>query len=276
MELTLIRQPSQMAAPDSNRDRRLPATEAGHRLYAIGDIHGCYDLLIELLGKIEQHASGLPEGPSPRIVLLGDLIDRGPDSPRVLRFVHALQERTADLTVLMGNHEAMMIDAVAGRPGALKAWMRLGGETTLRGLGIDPPQGNYLAREYATALRSAIPSDQLEWLAGLPTTFRSGDYLFCHAGVRPGVALKRQTRHDLLWIRSDFLSDAGDHGAVVVHGHSVVRAVEVRHNRIGIDTGAYHSGTLSALYLEGDRREIISTGEIEARPLPRTRRLTPA
>ena len=131
---------------------------------------------------------------------------------------------------------------------------------TLASYGIPLPAEPYDEEAVAVALRAAVPRPIRHWLAGLPLTARSGDYFFCHAGVRPGVPLKRQSAQDLLWIRREFLSDDSDHGAVVVHGHSIASDVEWRDNRIGIDTGAYRTGRLTALYLEGTEREIIATG----------------
>jgi serine/threonine protein phosphatase 1 len=245
--------------------RRLPATDPGDRIYAVGDIHGCYHLWLDLLDRIEAHARSLPEGPRTRLVLLGDLVDRGPDSAKVLHLAYEAQRQNPDLTVLLGNHETMLLDALSGRRGALGIWLRSGGEETLQSFGIEPPFQN---RDVMAALHGAMPAAWIEWLQQLPLSTRSGDYFFCHAGVRPGVALRRQAPKDLLWIRRDFVNDAGEHGAVVVHGHSICRTVEVRHNRIGIDTGAYTSGELSAVYLEGTRRELISTRLNDPAPLP--------
>lgn len=253
------------ARREDDDQRRLPSTAAGERLYVIGDIHGCYELWLDLLDRIENHARALPEGPAPQLILLGDMIDRGPGSKKVLRVAYETQRLNTDLIVLLGNHELMMLDALARRKGALDGWLRAGGQETLRSFGIEPP---FNSKEVVTALREAIPAEWVDWLRQLPLSIRSGDYFFCHAGVRPGVAIKRQLPRDLLWIRDDFVNDAGEHGVVVVHGHSVCRSVEVRHNRIGVDTGAYTSGELSAVYLEGTRRELISTRIDQPTALP--------
>lgn len=267
-KLTLASLPDSPPSSRTDQDgdpRRLPSTAEGDRIYVIGDIHGCYDLWLDLLDRIEQHARLLPDGPSPQLILLGDLIDRGPGSRKVLRVAYETQRQNNDLVVLLGNHELMMLDALAGRKNALDGWLRFGGQETLHSFGIEAPFNN---KDAIAALREAIPSEWVDWLRQLPLSMRSGDYFFCHAGVRPGVALKRQNPRDLLWIRDDFVNDAGDHGVVVVHGHSVSRSVEVRHNRIGVDTGAYESGELSAVYLEGTRRELISTRLDKPTPLP--------
>jgi serine/threonine protein phosphatase 1 len=254
----------------SRERHRVPSTAPDDRIYAIGDIHGCYDLWLALLTKIEDHARSLPPGPRPQLILMGDMIDRGPASAKVLKLAYEAQRQNSDLLVLLGNHEMMMLDAVDGRRGAMAAWLRFGGRETLGSLGIDPPEGDFTSKEYATALRAAIPAEWLSWLRRLPLSMRSGDYYFCHAGIRPGLALKRQSPTDLLWIREEFVDDAGEHGLVVVHGHSISRTVEIRHNRIGIDTGAYASGELSAVYLEGTRRELISTTLSDPIALPQT------
>ncbi|GLJ00290.1 metallophosphoesterase [Sphingobium sp. BS19] len=236
-----------------------PSTAEGERIYAIGDIHGRLDLMKDILARIERHAATLPPARSVHIVVLGDMIDRGPDSAAVLRYLHGVQQTTGRLIVLHGNHEELMLRALAGEPGMLRAWMRIGGSATIRSYGVEPPHRDDDQRAAVNDLLKVIPSNIIEWIRHLPLTARSGDYLFCHAGIRPGVALKRQKRADLVWIRDEFLEDPLDHGVMVVHGHSVSTDVEMRGNRIGIDTGAYRTGILTALYLEGEDRQIIST-----------------
>ncbi|ODU68673.1 MULTISPECIES: metallophosphoesterase family protein [unclassified Novosphingobium] len=244
--------------------RARPATDRGERIYAIGDVHGCYELLVALLARLDEHDAGLPAARSQHMLLLGDLIDRGPDSAKVLGFLYDLTRETDQVLVLQGNHEQLMLRALDGEPGMLKAWMRVGGKQTLQSFGITPPDPDEDVdiAGYTAMLNRSFPRPWIDWLRALPLRARSGDYFFCHAGVRPGVALNRQTATDLLWIRGEFLSDLGDHGAVIVHGHSVHTEPEVRHNRIGIDTGAYRTGILSAVYLEGTQRGIITTDSL--------------
>lgn len=237
----------------------MPATAQGERIYAIGDIHGRLDLLQDLLDRIEKHMAYLPPVRSVHIVVLGDMVDRGPDSAAVLRYLHNVQRTTDRLIVLQGNHEELMLRGLAGEPGMLRAWMRIGGNATLRSFGIEPPHRDDDQRAAIADILKVIPANLIEWIRTLPLTARSGDYLFCHAGIRPGVSVKRQKKADLLWIRDEFLEDPQDHGVMVVHGHSVSADVEMRGNRIGIDTGAYRTGVLTALYLEGEDRQIIST-----------------
>ncbi len=237
----------------------MPSTAEGERIYAIGDIHGRLDLMKDLLNRIEKHAASLPPARSVHIVILGDMVDRGPESAEVLRYLYGVQQATGRLIVLQGNHEELMLRALAGEPGMLRAWMRIGGSATIRSFGLEPPHRDDDQRAAVNDILKTIPAHLLDWIRALPLTARSGDYLFCHAGIRPGVALKRQKRADLLWIRDEFLEDPQDHGVMVVHGHSVSTDVEMRGNRIGIDTGAYRTGILTGLYLEGEDRQIIST-----------------
>ena len=237
---------------------RQPATDRGDRIYAIGYVHGRLDLLRELLAKLEAHDASLPAPKNCHILLLGDLVDRGPDSAGVVKFLHEVATKTDRIIVLQGNHESMMLQALDGEPGVLRAWLRVGGRETLQSYGIDPDRFAADSELIAHA-NQVIPRAHLEWLRSLPLTARSGDYFFCHAGVRPGVPLRKQAAVDLLWIREEFLEAEHAYGAVVVHGHSVHTTVESRPNRIGIDTGAYRTGVLTAICLEGTGRTIIST-----------------
>ncbi len=236
----------------------MPSTDSGERIYAIGDIHGRSDLLQQLLAKIGDHSRALPPARSLYVVLVGDLVDRGPDSAGVLEMLFNLQRDNAQLVVLPGNHEDAMLEAIDGDPVAMRRWLAVGGAATMRSFGIDPDSGED-PRDLVRRLRAAVPREWVAWLRRLPMSVQSGDYYFVHAGIRPGIPLRRQVRTDMLWIREDFLDDPRDHGAVIVHGHSISPEVEFRRNRIGIDTGAYRTGVLSAVYLEGDRQEVIDT-----------------
>jgi serine/threonine protein phosphatase 1 len=211
-----------------------------------------------LLDRIGDHAAALPPSESLHVVFLGDIVDRGPDSMKVIEFLYDLQSKSERVVVLLGNHEDAMLQAIDGNPEMLRDWMRVGGAATVRSFGLDPFAAGDDPGRYLRQLRAAVPREWVAWLRKLPLTARSGDYLFCHAGIRPGVVMRRQTRNDLLWIRDDFLDDPRDHGAVIVHGHSIEPEVLIRANRIGIDTGAYRTGELTALYLEGEKQEIIA------------------
>ncbi|HEX7857259.1 MAG TPA: metallophosphoesterase family protein [Sphingobium sp.] len=237
----------------------LPSTKKGERIYAIGDIHGRYDLMKLLIGMIDEHAAAQPKKRPAHIIVLGDMIDRGPDSDKVLRSLRH-RAKKGGMTVLLGNHEEILLRAIDGEPGVMKAWMRFGGIQTLQSFGIEVPTEDFDQPELVRQIKQAIPESWIEWLRGLPISARSGDYFFCHAGLRPGIELNRQSRKDMLWIREEFLESDNAHGVVVVHGHSISPDVELRHNRIGVDTGAYRTGMLTAAYLEDRHCGILSTG----------------
>lgn len=230
----------------------------GLRLYAIGDIHGRLDLFDALLARLEaDHRSrGACRA---EIVLLGDLIDRGTDSAGVVRRAMTPPD-WAGIVALKGNHEAAMLDALDGDRTMMQIWLRNGGVSALRSWGVSEEvlAGGTIA-ELIDAARQVIPPAELAWLAQGQQSVRIGDYFFVHAGVRPRIALDRQQPADSFWIREEFLDSKVMHGAMVVHGHSVATEVEERPNRIGIDTGAYATGRLTALCLEAAERWFIST-----------------
>ncbi|QLC25481.1 serine/threonine protein phosphatase [Parasphingopyxis algicola] len=246
-----------MKSPFHRRNRSAPPS--GERLYAIGDIHGRFDLFETLLGKIEaDDAEG--RAADTTIILLGDLIDRGPESAAVVEHALSWSAGFADMEVLLGNHEASMLAVLAGETRWLDSWLGYGGRETLASYGVPSDLLDMGASaDIARAVQSHIPDSHAQWLKDRPLSLRRGDYLFAHAGIRPGRALAAQEARDLLWIRSEFLDSEDDHGAVVVHGHSITPQPEERHNRIGIDTGAYFSDTLTALCLEGGERRFIQS-----------------
>jgi serine/threonine protein phosphatase 1 len=235
-----------------------PAGKAGARAYAVGDIHGRLDLLDILLGQIEADIEKRP----PRrtfIIFLGDLIDRGPDSAGVVERLRTYRPSYARPIFLAGNHEEVLLSMIAGEKGILPSWLRFGGVQCAQSYGLDPDALRMLDEEAALQLiRAKVPRSHAEFLASFADTFRFGDYLFVHAGIRPGIAVEEQDRHDLRWIREPFLSDAKAHGLMVVHGHTIVERVEERPNRIAIDTGAYHSGVLTALAVEDRERWFLA------------------
>ena len=239
--------------------QRSSAVPAGHRVYAVGDVHGRADLLDDLLAKIE--ADNVARGEAETIVVfLGDLIDRGPDSAAVIERLRTWAPDGISPRFLAGNHEEVLLRLLNGEAALLEDWLRFGGADCLASYGADPAAIALLPPSQAlAALREAIPSTHVEFLRGLSDTLRVGDYLFVHAGIRPGFALGGQAQADLRWIRQPFLSDASDHGFIVVHGHTISEAVEVRPNRIGIDTGAYRTGRLTALALEGSDRWMLES-----------------
>lgn len=236
---------------------RLPE---GRRIYAIGDVHGRLDLLRALIAAIdtEQKDAGTAR---PTLVLLGDYVDRGPDSRGVVETLIEDPLPAFECVHLRGNHEdsfLRFLDDIAVGP----SWLYYGGAETLASYGIaasrdedDPVQLAALQVAFAAAL----PDSHRAFMRGLEPCRAIGGYLFVHAGVRPGVPLAEQSIDDLLWIRGEFLRSAEDHGHVVVHGHTIDRKPQVRRNRIGIDTGAFATGVLTCLVLEGDRYRLIQT-----------------
>jgi serine/threonine protein phosphatase 1 len=222
------------------------------RIYAIGDVHGCLDRLSAMHAMIADDLAARPVR-EPLLMHLGDYVDRGLDSAAV---VARLAERVALPNVptvnLMGNHEHMMLDAVAsGDPEAVELWLANGGAESLASWGV-PPSAQ--PKDWA----SYLPVPHLLFLRDLALRHEAGGYLFVHAGVRPGVPLDRQSRHDLIWIREPFLSAKGSFGAVVVHGHTPRPEPVVRPNRIGVDTGAVMGGALTCVVLEADRLGFIT------------------
>lgn len=230
----------------------------GERIYAIGDIHGRRDCLDDLLIRIGE--DDRLRGPAKTtLVLLGDLVDRGPESRGVIERLSQLAALRPCI-FLMGNHEEVFIDAWEGDEGAARLFHRIGGRETLLSYGVTP--GDYDAADFPRLLEllaQNVPVEHIAFLRGFLDTWRSGDYLFVHAGIRPGTPIEEQQPADMRWIRDRFLDDPRDHGVVVVHGHSISAVVEDLPNRIGIDTGAYASGKLTAIGLEGSERWFIST-----------------
>ena len=240
--------------PYSSADR--PKIPEGLRVYAIGDIHGRVDLLDQVLLRIDAHATAHPVS-RPVEVFLGDYIDRGPASREVLDRLSA-RTRTRETMCLKGNHETF-IEAFIKDPTILSDWGRYGGIETLLSYGLVPSvnMGPAEQIELAATFSEVLPLGHRIFLGSLRPSFTCGDYFFVHAGVRPGIPLAKQREEDLLWIRDDFLLYEDDFGKVVVHGHTPVREPDVRPNRINIDTGAYATGQLTCLMLEGDKRQFI-------------------
>ena len=227
---------------------------------AIGDVHGRLDLLVDIEEKIARFAAGRPESVR-RIVCLGDYIDRGYQSLEVIDHLRGPAPDGFERICLLGNHEDYLlrffVSTVEG-----PAWLANGGRETLMSYGVMLPPGTASPDDIEQArneLLVRMPDSHLEFLRSLVTYHVEGDYLFVHAGIRPRVSLEAQQTEDLLWIRERFLSSDVDHGYIVVHGHTVVEEPAVCPNRIGIDTGAYASGRLTALVLAGDMRTFLRT-----------------
>lgn len=237
---------------------------AGWRAYAIGDVHGCLDLLDEILRRIESDSAA--RGPARvAIVFLGDLIDRGPESAQVVERLRCYRPGFARTVFLMGNHEEVLLRILSGETSLLADWLRFGGAECAGSYAVDPKEVEKLGGASAVELlRRAIPREHVKFLESFVDTASFGKYLFVHAGIRPGVPLTHQQPQDLRWIRVPFLDDETDHGCVVVHGHTITEAVDERENRIGLDTGAYRTGVLTALALEADQRWLLQTGSAGA------------
>jgi len=244
----------------SPRRERGPAGAPGYRAYAVGDVHGRLDLLEELLAKI--HAD-LQHHPSRKtlLVFVGDLIDRGPKSAQVIERLRTYKRQGIRPVFLLGNHEEVLLRILGGDAELITKWRWFGGAECLQSYGLDPEQFSQISDQLALELvREAIPKEHVQFLESFVDSCRFGDYLFVHAGIRPGVELEDQRQSDLRWIREPFLLDETDHGFVVVHGHTISSDVEERSNRIGIDTGAYRTNVLTALAIEGTERWLMATG----------------
>jgi len=236
-------------------EARLPP---GLRIYAIGDIHGRADLLDRLHGLIADDMAAQPAPDRTVIIYLGDYVDRGPDSAAVIDRLCKSRLAGVETLALLGNHEAMLLEFLDAPYGA-SLWLANGGDATLNSYRVKVPASFDELLLTQRALQRALPRQHQDFLTGLALQARFGDYLFVHAGIRPGLPLDRQSREHMIWIRDVFLDSEADHGAIVVHGHTIVHTVEWRSNRVGIDTGAYTTGHLTALVLEGGERRLLQT-----------------
>lgn len=235
--------------------RPAPRVADGTLVYAIGDIHGRVDLLEQTLVKIdaEQGGSALARVE----VYLGDYIDRGPASREVLeRLIR--RSRECHTVFLKGNHESCALEFLEN-PAVLNEWAQFGALATLMSYGLRPPLNASAAEQVDlwSAFRAALPPAHSDFLARLRPSFTSGDFFFVHAGVRPGLALSAQRDQDLMWIRDDFLLYEKEFEKMIVHGHTPVREPEFRENRINIDTGAYATGRLTCLRIEGEACTVL-------------------
>jgi serine/threonine protein phosphatase 1 len=267
----LARTPAPVPQPPTvaGKPARVPP---GLRVYAVGDVHGRADLLRRLHAEIAEDAALAPAGVERVLVYVGDYVDRGLESAEVL---DALIERPLQgfhTIHLLGNHDAWLL-AFLDDEAVGPAWLRYGGDTTLASYGLrptSPVDDQEHLKRLQGELRQRLPAAHRAFLESLPLSFELGDYLFVHAGVRPGVPLEQQEPQDLLWIREPFLSFAGDHGRVIVHGHTVSPEPVLRVNRIGVDTGACWTGRLTCLVLEDDSQRFLT-----ATPRPTDREAAP-
>ncbi len=236
-----------------------PATCA----YAIGDVHGRLDLLRDLEARIVADAATRPRTTARHLILLGDYGDRGPDTRGVVDHLLAPPPEGFERTLLLGNHD-WWVRRFLDEDGPVLPWIVSGAEALMRSYGLRVDVRPNDAEAVATLRRQLgrrMPPAHRRFFRQLQLWRRLGDYLFVHAGIRPGLPLQVQEPQDLMFIREPFLSDESDHGFVVVHGHTVVDEPIVRGNRIGIDTGAYATGRLTAVAIERDEIRFLSTAE---------------
>jgi len=229
----------------------------GERVYAIGDVHGCLTQLETLLAMIarDEAERGAAET---TIVMLGDVVDRGPASAQVVDRLIALQIEAPRTRFLKGNHEEVFLHALGGDDQALRMFCRIGGRETIMSYGVDA--GEYERLDYAELaerLLAVVPDAHRDFLDAFEDVVTVGDYAFVHAGIRPNIALSLQKSSDLRWIRGAFLDFPARHEKMIVHGHTITPEVERRAGRIGIDTGAYAGGPLTALGIEGDANWVL-------------------
>jgi serine/threonine protein phosphatase 1 len=232
-----------------------PKLPDGLRVYAIGDVHGRFDLLQVLTAKIEADLSAAPASKSVEI-FLGDYVDRGPQSRDVVEWLIAAPPLADRRICLLGNHEDMLLQALAD-PSELMLWLFNGGDATLASYGVQSVPPSPIGLHAACV--AAIPASHREFFAALPRTAEFGSYLFVHAGIDPSRPLEDQDPQDLVWIREPFLNADTDFGRIVVHGHTPVAAADFRPNRINIDTGAVFSDQLTCLVLEGATQRLLQT-----------------
>ncbi len=257
-----VARPRRAGGPSDDAARRrlhLSLPEDRTIAYAIGDVHGCLDLLLAIEREIIADASSLPDF-AKVIVLIGDVIDRGPSSADVID--HLIDPPPAGFSriVLAGNHEEAMLSFLADpTPDAL--WLAVGGIETLRSYGVKvdrAPLGRREARRLAMAATAAIPEEHLEFLRALPVAVVWGRFLFVHAGLRPGIPFDRQSDRDLQEVRGVFTESAADHGYLVVHGHTPNAAATLHANRVALDVASYATGRIAAARIGEGRIEFLT------------------
>lgn len=236
-----------------------PSVPAGERYYVIGDIHGRLDLLRELAAAIEDH-DARSDAAQTTIVFLGDLVDRGPESAGVIRFAREWQQRRK-VRLLAGNHEEMFLESFDDKE-VLRHFLKHGGRETILSYGMKRKEFNDLSvKQLFKRLPDIVPQADRDFLGGFEEMIVAGDYVFVHAGINPAIPLAEQKRRDMLWIRDRFLRENGPFEKIVVHGHTIFEEVADKGHRIGIDTGAFRTGVLTALILDGEQRDYIQAVE---------------
>lgn len=237
-----------------------PSVPEGHRIYAIGDVHGCLDLLKRLMSKITDDAAQHPSA-TKEIIFLGDYIDRGLGSRQTIDYLINNIPDGMKPVFLRGNHEDILMRIMDGDIGLMQAWLQFGGVATLASYGIATPRSKSAMdpQVIRADLHQKVPSSHIDFYRNSEVFCVRGDYYFTHAGIRPGLPLELQSAEDLMWIREPFLNSEEDFGKVIVHGHTISLEAEIMPNRIGIDTGAYATGKLTCLVLQGTERLFLTT-----------------
>lgn len=252
-------------------EHRTEAKVAGQLVYAVGDIHGCYELGRDLLSYIRADCELRAQGRRPVLIFLGDYIDRGPRSKDVLEAMVWLQRHSDwELHMLKGNHEQCLLSFLEDPTGWLR-WLKFGGAETLQSYNIELPsiEDAQNAARASMELLDAMPASHHVFLQNLETFISIGDYAFVHAGVRPGISFEKQILDDLLWIRDDFVTEEARFERVVVHGHTWrSNQPEILPNRICVDTGAYETGVLTAVCIEDGQIRVLQVAGRE-RPMHR-------
>lgn len=244
----MIEAPTMRSPSAANSQSVAASTPANTRIYAVGDIHGRADLLIEIIARIDEDLRRRPIQHAVE-VYLGDYVDRGAHSSTVIDVlaVRLVENRAV---CLRGNHEALMEDFLRD-PAYFDHWQQLGGMQTLASYGVELRSDTETEIDLHRRFAAAFPRAHQLFLQCLRYHFTCGDFLFVHAGIRPNVSIEQQDLNDLIWIRHEFLDSAEDHGMFIVHGHTPVPHPDLRRNRINIDTGAWRSGTLTCIAIEG-------------------------
>lgn len=238
-----------------------PSVPDGERYYVIGDIHGRCDLFDELILAIEEDDRNAGDADS-TVILLGDLVDRGPESARVIETARQWGKRRK-VRYIAGNHEEMFLESFEDKE-MLRHFLKHGGKETVLSYGIKKKRYNELTmKELQAELHELVPKKHRKFLAAMEDIVVAGDYVFVHAGINPKHSIEEQKPSDLRWIRDRFLKHREPFSHVVVHGHTIFEDIEYTDYRIGIDTGAFRTGNLTALVLEGDQRRIIQAQEVD-------------
>ncbi len=243
-----------------------PST-GGRLVYAVGDIHGRLDAFEPLLQAIAQDVLISAPSQRPILILLGDYVDRGPASAQVVDKILALRDEPGfEVRTLKGNHEEALLQ-FHDEPGFGQTWVEHGGSATLASYGVQPPATRTDPEAWEAArlaFRQVLPPAHMDFYQSLELMITLGDYAFVHAGIRPGVPLDRQSERDLLWIRAEFLQSTARFEKVIVHGHTPMEEPQVTGRRIGVDTGAYATGVLTAVRLDDSGHRMLQGRAVRA------------